>query len=89
MTVALAMLCFFVGLVHVVPGVLPVAANQVLRYGRQVVGGGLIVIAAGKGWLAIRGYTGDALTDLGLWILVLGMGTMAFVIWRQPCDPKA
>jgi hypothetical protein len=74
------MVCGMMGVIYMVPGLLPLAAARTVRFGRIISGAGLVVLSAG------RFTERPILQDIGLCAALLGLALFAAAILKQPCE---
>ena len=79
----------WMGIMYVTPGLLPVASVTAVKWSRQIVGFGMIVLGLGEASLWWNGVAGPSLLQLGLAIFGGGMTLTLLTILRQPCAQKA
>lgn len=77
------------GLMYVTPGVLAVPAVPLVKWSRQVVGLGMLVLGIGEASIWWREASAPPLLQLGVAIFGAGMIMTLVAIMRQPCAPKA
>lgn len=77
------------GLMYVTPGLLAVPAVALVKWSRQVVGLGMLVLGIGEASIWWTEAAAPPLLQLGIAIFGAGMVMTLVAILRQPCAPKA
>ena len=84
---AIAYICC--GLMYLTPGVLAVPAVALVKWSRQIVGLGMLMLGMGEASIWWTEAAAPPLLQLGIAIFGAGMIMTLVAIARQPCAPEA